>query len=81
MNEVLGPVVISGHVGRTHNYFNAKWLNCGIMTDFCFENTKNIRKNKHLKKNEGQKNLKLYLFIEVCLFQKIKDRLKLHSIE
>ena len=34
MNEILGPVDINGHVGRTHNYCNAKWLNCGIRTNF-----------------------------------------------
>ena len=33
------------------------------------------------KNKNGQKNLKLYLFIEMYLFQKIKNRLELYSIE
>ena len=36
------------------------------------ENTKITCKNKHLKHKNGQKNLKLYLFIEMYLFKKKK---------
>ena len=45
------------------------------------ENTKITCKNKHLKHKNGQKNLKLYLFIEMYLFKKKKNELELYSIE
>ena len=43
MNDVLVPVDINGHVGRTHNYCNAKFkINVAYKMIFNFQSVEHI---------------------------------------